>query len=74
MISMSSDEVMLVASTFLKSSLCLLVTLLEPLSLRQQDTAGGTLKTDAQRCAAYPLINVVKLNKYCSTLRVVPYL
>ena len=51
-----------------------IVTLLESLSLCQQDTAGGTLKTDAQRCAAYPLIDVVQLPKNCSTLRVVPYL
>ena len=52
MISLSSDEVMLAASTILESSLWLLVMLLEPLSHRQQDTAGGTVKTDApeKRC------------------------
>ena len=59
-ISLSSDEVMLIASTFLESSTRLLVTLLESLSLHQQYTAGGTLKTDAQRRAAYSLIDVVQ--------------
>ena len=74
MISSSSDEVMLIASMFLESSPWLLVTLLEPLSLPPADTAGGTLKTDTQRRIAYPIIDVVQLNKNCSTLRVVPYL
>ena len=74
MISLSSDEVMLIESTFLESSPWSLVTLLEPLSVRQQDTVHGTRKTDAQMRAAYPLIDVVQLNKHCSTLRVVPYL
>ena len=74
MISLSSDEVMLVASTFLESSTWLLVMLLESLSLCQQDTAGRTLKTDAQIRAVYPLIDVVQLTKNCSTLRVVTYL
>ena len=59
-VSLSSDEVMLIASTFLESSTRLLVTLLESLSLRQQYTAGRTLKTDAQRSAAYSLIDVVQ--------------
>ena len=51
-----------------------IVTLLESLSLHQQDTAGGSLNTDAQRRAVYPLIDVVQLNKNGSTLSVVPYL
>ena len=47
----------------------------QALSLCQQDPAGGTLnKKDAQRRAAYPLIDVVQLTIYYSTLRVVPYL
>ena len=74
MVSLSSDEVMLVASMLLESSPWLLVTLLEPLSLAPADTAGGTLKTDTLRRIAYPLIDVIQLNKNCSTLKVVPYL
>ena len=77
MISLSSDEVMLDdASTFLESSPWLVVTLLEPLShhrpgigdCRRDSTA------DAQRRAVYPLIDVVQLSKFWSTLRVIPYL
>ena len=45
-----------------------IVTLLKSLSLHQQDTSGGTLKIDTQRHDVYPLIDVVKLTKNCSTL------
>ena len=59
----SSDEVMLVETMFLESSTWLLVMLVESLSLPQQDTAGGTLETDAQRRTVYPLIDVVQLTE-----------
>ena len=68
MISLSSDEVMLVASTFLESTPWLLVTWLEPLSLRRP--CSGDCRwdciTDAQRCCIHSMIGVVKLNKNCT--------
>ena len=73
MISLSSDEVMLVARTFLESSPWLVVTLLEPLSDRQQDTAGGTLKTDSPEVRRLLSNRCNPTKKNCSTLRVVPY-
>ena len=67
---------MIIASEFWLSSPWLLVMLLESPSLRQPD--GGHCwqdwRTDAKKCSVYSLIAVVKLNKFWSTLRVVPYL
>ena len=67
---------MIVASEFWLSSPWLLVMLLESPSLCQPDSGHSwrDWRTDAKRCSVYPLIAVVKLNKFWSTLRVVPYL
>ena len=75
MISLSSDEVMLVPSTFLESSPWLVVTLPEPLS-HHRPCSGDCRKnsycrSDAQRRAVYPLIDVVQLSKFWRALRVV---
>ena len=68
MISLSSDEVMLVASTFLESS-PRLVGHHRPCS---RDCRRGCV-ADAQGGAVYHLLAVVELSKFWSTLRVVPY-
>ena len=76
MISFISNQLMIVASEFWLSSPWLLVMLLESPNLHQPDSGHcwRDWRTDAKRRSVYPLIAVVKLNEFWSTLRVVPYL
>ena len=69
MISLSSDQVMLIAITFLESSTWLLVMLYDPLaaaskSLLAEPEASRNPKPVAKRGAAYPLIAVAQLTKF----------